>query len=104
MKVSSSLFSILKSPASTSSKLREPALGLDQFIQRQRVLSLWREIVRATNQIPPSQTRHELRRYARAEFERNRHVDDMNHIRYLISSGKTEFDTMKRYIDEQAGR
>jgi tRNA uridine 5-carbamoylmethylation protein Kti12 len=29
MKVSSSLFSILKSP-STSSKLREPALGLDQ--------------------------------------------------------------------------
>lgn len=28
-------------------------------------------------EIPPSQTRHELRRYARAEFERNRHVDDM---------------------------
>jgi hypothetical protein len=24
------------------------------------------------------------------------------HIRYLLSTGKTEYDTMKRYIDEQA--
>ncbi|KAG2420804.1 hypothetical protein HFD88_000418 [Aspergillus terreus] len=31
------------------SKLRKPAISLDHFIQRQRVLALWREIVRALN-------------------------------------------------------
>lgn len=66
------------------------------------MLSLWRDIVRAVNNIPPSPTRDELHRYARAEFERNRNVTDLTHIRYLISTGKTEFDSMKRYIDEQA--
>ncbi|BDD58591.1 hypothetical protein MPDQ_007145 [Monascus purpureus] len=83
------------------SKLRKPTVSLEQFIQRQRVLGLWREIMRALYKVPPSSTRDELRSYARHEFERNRNVTDLHHIRYLISTGKTEFDTMKRYIDEQ---
>ncbi|KAL2006959.1 hypothetical protein VTN00DRAFT_8397 [Thermoascus crustaceus] len=78
------------------SKLKKPALGLDEFIQRQRVLGLWRDIVRALNKIPKSATRDELRNHARHEFERNRNVTD--------TTGKTEFDTIKRYIDEQAAR
>ncbi|KAF2140914.1 uncharacterized protein K452DRAFT_288319 [Aplosporella prunicola CBS 121167] len=77
-------------------------LGLEHFIQSKRALSLWREIVRALNKIPPSSTKSELRKFARDEFERNRHVSDITHIRYLISTGKTEFDSMKRYIEEQA--
>ncbi|KAL4869414.1 hypothetical protein BDV12DRAFT_167728 [Aspergillus spectabilis] len=85
-----------------SSKLRKPAINLDHFIQRQRVIALWREIVRALNKIPNSPTRGELRDYARHEFERHRNVTDLQHIRYLISTGKSEFDIMKRYIDEQA--
>ncbi|KAL1965903.1 hypothetical protein VTN77DRAFT_5036 [Rasamsonia byssochlamydoides] len=103
---SSSSTSESTSSKSSSSRLKKkPVLSLEQFIQRQRVLHLWRDIVRAVNKIPPSSTRDELRAYARQEFERNRHVSDITHIRYLISSGKTEFDTMKRYIDEQiAGR
>ncbi|KAJ9216510.1 hypothetical protein DTO166G4_1726 [Paecilomyces variotii] len=89
---------------SQPSKSKKPALGLEHFLQRQRVLSLWREIVRALNQVPKSPTRDELRAYARQEFERNRNVEDLSHIRYLVSTGKAEFDTMKRYIDEQAAR
>ncbi|KAE8551740.1 hypothetical protein TMatcc_001720 [Talaromyces marneffei ATCC 18224] len=84
------------------SRLRKPALSLDQFIQRQRVLSFWREIIRAVYKIPPSPTRTELRDYARNEFKRNKSVEDVAHIRYLLSAGKTEFDTMRRYIDELA--
>ncbi|KAL5359172.1 complex 1 protein-domain-containing protein [Aspergillus floccosus] len=83
------------------SKLRKPAISLDHFIQRQRVLALWREIVRALNKIPDSPTRSELRNYARDEFERHRDVTDVQHIRYLLSTGKAEFDMMRRYIDEQ---
>ncbi|CEJ55476.1 hypothetical protein PMG11_01731 [Penicillium brasilianum] len=88
----------------TPSKLKKPAVSLDHFIQRQRVLSLWREIVRALYKAPPSPTRDELRSYARHEFERNREVSDLSHIRYLISTGKAEFETMRRYIDEQIAR
>ncbi|KAJ0419288.1 complex 1 protein-domain-containing protein [Aspergillus carlsbadensis] len=86
----------------TRSKLRKPTISLDHFIQRQRVIALWREIVRALNKIPNSPTRSELRDYARQEFERHRNVTDLQHIRYLISTGKSEFDMMRRYIDEQA--
>ncbi|KAJ5225351.1 hypothetical protein N7468_006576 [Penicillium chermesinum] len=74
---------------------------MGQFIQRGRVLSFWREIVRTLNKIPPSSTRNELRSYARQEFERHREVTDSQHIRYLLSTGKTEFQTMSRYINEQ---
>ncbi|RAK80619.1 LYR motif-containing protein 2 [Aspergillus fijiensis CBS 313.89] len=83
------------------SKLKKPTIGLDHFIQRQRVLAFWREIVRALNSIPNSPTREELRNYARNEFERHRDVTDLQHIRYLLSTGKAEFETMRRYIDEQ---
>ena len=92
-----------------------------QFMQRQRAIALWREITRAINsmfyevqsdtipgaltrssEIPKSPTKTEMREFARAEFERNREVHDIGHIRYLISTGKTQFDGMRRYIDEQA--
>jgi len=36
---------------------------------------------------------------ARDEFERNRNVTDITQIRYLISTGKTQWDSMERYID-----
>ncbi|KAJ5996352.1 hypothetical protein N7522_008012 [Penicillium canescens] len=86
---------------SQPSRLKKPAVGLDHFIQRGRVLAFWREVVRALNKIPPSSTRNELHNYARTEFERHREVSDLQHIRYLLSTGKAEFETMRRYIDEQ---
>lgn len=86
------------------SRLGKPILDLDHFLQRQRVIALWREIVRAIYKIPASATRIEMRDFAREEFERNRHVTELTQIRYLISTGKTQFDSMKRYIDEQARR
>ncbi len=82
---------------------KPPPLSLDHFIQRQRVLSLWRTILRSLYKIPKD-TRGEPIAYARGEFERNRHVGDISQIRYLISTGKAEFDGMQRYIDELASR
>ena len=38
------------------------------------------------------------------EFERHKNVTDITKIRYLISTGKTEFDTMERYIEQLAMR
>jgi len=60
--------------------------------------------MRATNKIPPSSTRDEMKEFARTEFERNRHVDDIVQIRYLVSTGKTQFEEMRRHLDELVGR
>lgn len=95
-----------RSPPKTSSsrfKRQAPPLSLDHFIQRQRVLSLYRTIVRALFRIPKDK-RAEPLAYARGEFERNRHVQDITQIRYLLSTGKTEYDGMQRYIHELASR
>ena len=81
----------------------KPTLGLENFLQRQRVISLWRSVVRALHKIPKAH-RDEPMQYARNEFERHKKVTDLTQIRYLISTGKTEFDSMQRYIDELAAR
>ncbi|KAK3322019.1 hypothetical protein B0H66DRAFT_186252 [Apodospora peruviana] len=74
-------------------------LSLDHFLQRARVLSLYRTIIRGTRRIKDPTTRAETRRFAREEFERRRDVKDLSHIRYLLSTGKTEWESMERYID-----
>lgn len=89
--------------AAASLRKKPPPLSFDHFIQRQRVLALWRDILRSVYKIPADR-RTETVTYARKEFERNKHVHDIQQIRYLISTGKTEFDGMRRYIDELAAR
>ncbi|KAH8682757.1 hypothetical protein BX600DRAFT_50186 [Xylariales sp. PMI_506] len=73
-------------------------LSLDHFLQRSRALSLYRTILRGTRRIGDPATRSETRSFARAEFERHRGVTDLGHIRYLLSTGKTEWENMERYI------
>ncbi|CAK7221217.1 hypothetical protein SCUCBS95973_004419 [Sporothrix curviconia] len=76
----------------------KPALSLEHFLQRGRALALYRTIVRGTRQISDATTRAETLRFARDEFERHRGVTDLTHIRYLISTGKTEWENTERYI------
>ncbi|KAK8016976.1 hypothetical protein PG993_015165 [Apiospora rasikravindrae] len=73
-------------------------LSLEHFLQRSRVLALYRTIMRGTGHIKDVTTRNETRSFARSEFERHRGVTDLGHIRYLLSTGKTEWETMERYI------
>ncbi|KAI0444923.1 complex 1 LYR protein [Xylaria telfairii] len=79
------------------SRLR-PTLSLDHFLQRARALALYRTVLRGTRHISDPTTRSETRSFARAEFERHRGVTDIDHIRYLLSTGKTEWESMERYI------
>ncbi len=73
-------------------------LTLTHFLQRQRVLSLWRRILRSTNRISSLSTRKEMRDFARREFERNRGVSDLGHVRYLVSTGKAELERVERAV------
>ncbi|POR32754.1 LYR motif-containing protein 2 [Tolypocladium paradoxum] len=74
------------------------ALSLDHFLQRTRVLSFYRTILRGTKRIGDARTKAETRKHVRDEFERHRNVKDIAHIRYLLSTGKTEWESMERYI------
>ena len=56
--------------------------------------------MRATNKIESVQIRVEMKTFARAEFERNKRVDSLTHIRYLISTGREQLGSMRRYVDE----
>jgi Complex 1 protein (LYR family) len=85
-------------------RLRKPVPpSLEHFIQRQKVLALWRTVLRDIFKIPKDK-RAEPLAYAKGEFVRNKHITDITQIRYLISTGKTEFETMQRYIDQLAAR
>ncbi|KAG8625121.1 hypothetical protein KVT40_006872 [Elsinoe batatas] len=77
-------------------------LTLEHFVQRKRALDLWRDIVKSLHKIPQSSTRVEMRQFARDEFERHKNVYDIGHIRYLISTGRTQFDGMRRYVEQQS--
>ncbi|KAI1819098.1 complex 1 LYR protein [Xylaria intraflava] len=84
---------------STPSKNRlGRTLSLEHFLQRARVLALYRAVLRGTRHISDPATRAETRSFARAEFERHRGVTELDHIRYLLSTGKTEWESMERYI------
>lgn len=42
--------------------------------------------------------------HAKGEFMRNKDVKDTSQIRYLVSTGKAEWDGMRRYVEELAMR
>ncbi|KAF2710364.1 hypothetical protein K504DRAFT_476349 [Pleomassaria siparia CBS 279.74] len=88
-------YATVATKAASRLRIRGKTLGLDHFIQRQRALALWRDILRSTAGIPDTPTRHDMRQFARREFEQHKDVSDLGHIRYLISYGKTQFDSMK---------
>lgn len=83
--------------ASQLSPTKKPPLSLDHFLLRQRAISLYRTIIRACHKIPPP-TREEMKRYAREEFERHKAIEDLRKIRYLLSTGKTEFERLGKQV------
>ncbi|KAK3110722.1 hypothetical protein LTR53_014700 [Teratosphaeriaceae sp. CCFEE 6253] len=95
------LLATISSGKNLSKGGKGPVLTLEHFVQRSRVLALWRGVVRTIYQIPPtSPTRAELLTYARGEFERRRAVHDLAHIRFLISTGKTQLESLRGNIGQ----
>uniref|UniRef100_A0A3Q2P9A7 LYR motif-containing protein 2 n=1 Tax=Fundulus heteroclitus TaxID=8078 RepID=A0A3Q2P9A7_FUNHE len=54
------------------SRVPPAALSLKQFLQRQRVLALYRNMLRTIRQVPYEADRKYLRDWARDEFKRNK--------------------------------
>ncbi|RCI12545.1 hypothetical protein L249_0292 [Ophiocordyceps polyrhachis-furcata BCC 54312] len=63
----------------------QPAQSLKHFLQRARVLSLYRTMIRGTARITNAQTKAETRKLLRDEFERHRHLHDLCSHRFLMA-------------------
>ncbi|XP_069743426.1 LYR motif-containing protein 2 isoform X2 [Narcine bancroftii] len=60
-------------------RLAAGVLGLKEFIHRKNVLSLYRKILKAINQIPNEGDKQHLKNWARQEFKQNKNATDQPH-------------------------
>jgi len=73
-------------------------MDLRAFILRARVLKLYSQALRIIRRAP-EHAQDELRQTTRAEFEKYRHCDDTQKIRFLISEGKQRLKGLDELLD-----
>ncbi|KAK1273986.1 hypothetical protein QJS04_geneDACA009674 [Acorus gramineus] len=76
------------------------SLDLQGFIVRARVLKLYRQALRIS-QKAPIHARDDLRQMIRMEMEKNRHCDDKQKVRFLISEGLQRIKDLDEMLDMQ---
>ncbi|KAL0967320.1 hypothetical protein UPYG_G00250740 [Umbra pygmaea] len=78
-----------------SSRLPAAALTLKQFLQRQKVLGLYRNMMRTIRQVPDEGDRKYLRDWARDEFKRNKSATNQDAVRMMITQANMHLDELK---------
>ncbi|XP_042378071.1 uncharacterized protein LOC121971056 isoform X2 [Zingiber officinale] len=73
-------------------------LDLQSFILRSRVLKFYRQALRTARRAP-IHARDELRQTMRQEIEKNRHCDDRQKIRFLLSEGMQRLKGLDEMLD-----
>ncbi|KAM0786675.1 hypothetical protein ACM66B_002122 [Microbotryomycetes sp. NB124-2] len=85
--------------ASATTRSRRPSrfnrddtatLSLDYFLTRAKVLSLYRQFIRATKGFGDIQARWDTVQWVRQDFERYRFIQDQTRIKTLISMGQRQ--------------
>ncbi|XP_056337611.1 LYR motif-containing protein 2 [Danio aesculapii] len=80
------------------SRLPPAALSLKQFLQRQKVLCLYRDLQRTIRRVPHESDRIYLRDWARDEFRRNKSHTDQDAIRMMISQAHNHLEELRRSL------
>ncbi|KAJ8951492.1 hypothetical protein NQ318_000188 [Aromia moschata] len=70
------------------SKATKPVLSLKQFMLRQEVKNLYRNIFRTIRKVPDKQHQGELKDWARRDFRANLHHTDEITIKMYIKYGQ----------------
>ncbi|XP_033254687.1 LYR motif-containing protein 2-like [Drosophila miranda] len=76
-------------------KVPKVALTVKQFMLRQEVLKLYREIFRTIRQVPDKHSQAELRAWARHDFQTNRSQSDEVAIKMLMQHGPRSLTELK---------
>ncbi|XP_034435544.1 LYR motif-containing protein 2 [Hippoglossus hippoglossus] len=77
------------------SRLPLAALSLKQFLQRQKVLGIYRNMLRTIKQVPDEADRKYLRDWARDEFKRNRNATEQDAIRMMITQATNHLEELQ---------
>ncbi|XP_071755394.2 LYR motif-containing protein 2 [Centroberyx gerrardi] len=80
------------------SRLPPGAFSLKQFLQRQRVLGIYRNMLRAIRQVPEEGDRKYLRDWARDEFKRNKNATDQDAIRMMITQANNHLEELQKSL------
>ncbi|XP_032516580.2 LYR motif-containing protein 2 [Danaus plexippus] len=81
-----------------ASKLPKTTLNLKQFLLRQEVLKLYRDIFKTLRKVPDEKTRLELRDWARVDFKNNKHHTDESAIKSMLHYGKKSLKDLQRTL------
>lgn len=80
------------------SRLPPVALSLKQFLQRQKVLGLYRDMLRTIRKVPDQADRKYLTDWARHEFKRNKNATDQDAIRMMIMQAKNHLEELQKSL------
>ncbi|XP_029983676.1 LYR motif-containing protein 2 [Sphaeramia orbicularis] len=82
----------------TVSRLPPAALSLRQFLQRQKVLGIYRNMLRTIRQVPDEADRKYLRDWARDEFKRNKNATNQDAVRMMITQANNHLETLQKTL------
>ncbi|XP_018555173.1 LYR motif-containing protein 2 [Lates calcarifer] len=80
------------------SRIPPAALSLKQFLQRQRVLGIYRNMLRTIRQVPDEADRKYLADWARAEFKRNKDATNQDAIRMMITQANNHLEELQKSL------
>ncbi|KAM4522317.1 LYR motif-containing protein 2 [Odontesthes bonariensis] len=82
----------------TLSRLPVTALSFKQFLQRQKVLGIYRTMLRTIRQVPDESDRKYLRDWARDEFKRNKSATNQDAIRMMLTQANNHLETLQKSL------
>lgn len=71
---------------------------LHQFLQRQKVLGIYRNMLRTIRQVPDEADRKYLRDWARDEFKRNKNATEQDAIRMMITQASNHLEELQKSL------
>ena len=80
---------------STAGKRLSQALPYPVFMQRQRVLGLYRSMLKSVQRIDRSDIRADIRQQIKSEFTINKNMTDAVSLRSLMSEGSRQLEILK---------
>ncbi|XP_037837656.1 LYR motif-containing protein 2 [Kryptolebias marmoratus] len=82
----------------TVSRLPSATLSLKQYLQRQKVLAIYRNMLRTIRQVPAEEDRKYLTDWAREEFKRNKTASNQDAIRMMITQASKHLEELQKSI------
>ncbi|XP_007901725.1 LYR motif-containing protein 2 [Callorhinchus milii] len=84
--------------AANGRTLTAAALTLRQFLHRQKVLTLYRKILRAIYQMPNEADQLYLKKWARQEFKQNKNATDPDTVRMMLTHGNLQLQELEKML------